>query len=119
MCTRGVNASLLSHLHSFSHEAKPPDSDGEYQIPTDAIKDIMSSPFADDGSKTPSNQLQMIEERFSLFRIAGIKHEEVERRLFYFSLIGDARNWYHSLRDRKSTRLNSSHITRSRMPSSA
>ena len=98
MCTRVDNAILLSQLHSVSHETKPPDSDGEYQIPTDAIKDIMSNPFAGDGSKTPSDHLQMIEERCSLFRIAGIKHEEVERRLFYFSLIGDVRNWYHSLK---------------------
>ena len=103
MCTRVANATLLSHLHSVSHEAKPPDSYGEYQISTDAIEDIMSSPFAGDGSKTPSDHLQMIEERCSLFRIAGIKHEEVERRLFYFYLIGDARNLYHCLKhtDRK------------------
>ena len=65
MCTRVVNVSLLSHLHAFSHEAKPSDSYGEYQIPTDVIKDIMSSPFAGDESKTPSDHLQMIEERCS------------------------------------------------------
>ena len=59
---RVVNESLLSHIHSYSHEAKPPDSDGEYQIPTDVIKDIISNPFAGDGSKTPSDHLHMIEE---------------------------------------------------------
>lgn len=85
MGTKVVGASLLRHLQSFSHETKPPNPKGEYQISTDSIKDIMSSPFVGDGSKTPSEHLQMIEKRCSLFKIVGIKHEEVKRRLIFSS----------------------------------
>ena len=98
MGTKVVGATLLSYMHSFDQEPKPPDTGGEYQIPTDAIKDIMSNPFSGVESKTPSDHLQMIEERCSLFKLSGIDHEEVKRRLFYLSLIGDARVWILSLK---------------------
>ena len=39
--------------------------------------------------------------------------------VFVRSWLGAKGRWYRDQRDRKSTRLNSSHITRSRMPSSA
>ena len=45
----------------------------------------------------------------------------LETRSAMFGLVGDDEpgHWVHTRLDRKSTRLNSSHVKRSRMPSSA
>ena len=55
--------------------------------------------FAGDGSKSALDHLQLIEDRCSLFKLAGISEEEVKRKLLYLSLTGEARIWFKSLKE--------------------
>jgi hypothetical protein len=98
MGTKVVKSSLLSYFHYVANDsARPLDTEEEYEIPPDAIHYVRSNSFAGDGSKTPANHLQMIYERCSLFKLFGISQEEAMKKLFFMSLIGDARKWNDSL----------------------
>lgn len=49
------------------------------------------------GSVYPKDHLLMIEEKCGLFRIAGLSHDEVKKKLFLKPLERDALKWYCSL----------------------
>jgi hypothetical protein len=94
-----MKASLLSYVHSIRNEAtKPPEPQREYKIPMSAVLDVLRS-FASDGSKSALDHLQLIEDRCTLFKLAGISEEEVKRKLLYLSLTGEARIWFKSLKE--------------------
>ena len=68
----------------------------------------------------PVNQLRMMEDALVIYRLSRAP----ERRIFYIDVgnlpKGKAEEYMrHIMKDRKSTRLNSSHVSESRMPSSA
>jgi hypothetical protein len=41
--------------------------------------------------------LHAIEDLCSLFKLAGVPHDDVKRKLLYLSLAGNARIWFRSL----------------------
>ena len=63
--------------------------------------------------------LQFKDELIPLVDRNGKKSQQIHRQKFHDKFLGLAKNWYEKILDRKSTRLNSSHIQKSRMPSSA
>jgi hypothetical protein len=54
----------------------------------------MKDPFTSDEIQGPSNKL---EASCSIFKLSGISHDDVKKKLFYVSLQGEAKKWYHSL----------------------
>jgi hypothetical protein len=66
-------------------------------IPAAAVKVVTKDPFTRDESQAPSNHLYKLEARFSLFKLLGISHDDVKKKLFYVCLKGDAKQWFHSL----------------------
>jgi hypothetical protein len=43
----------------------------------------MKDPFTSDGIQGPSYHLYKLEVRYSLFKLLGISHDEVRKKLFY------------------------------------
>jgi hypothetical protein len=65
-----------------------------YKIPTMHVRRVMEHHFNGDGSKSAKERVEMIDEICSLFRLPGISEDEVRRKLLYFSLSGNAHEWY-------------------------
>ena len=61
-----------------------------YQIPIGIAKRAMKLTFIGDKSQTAMGHLHTIEDLCSLFKLSGIHHDEVKRKLLYLSLSGDA-----------------------------
>ena len=61
-----------------------------------AVFDVLRS-FSGDGSMSALDHLQLIEDRCTLFKLAGIPEEEVKRKLLYLSLKDGARDWFRSM----------------------
>ena len=95
---QAINSSLLSYMHIIREPGKSPDPYDAFAIPTNVVEDVMRNQFSGDGSIGPSDHLYMIEARCSLFKLSGISQDDVKKKLFYVSLKGEARNWYHSLK---------------------
>ena len=89
-----INSSLLIYMHIIKEKSKPPEHKEPFAIPANVVEDVMKNPFAGDGNKTPSEHLQMIEERCSLFKLSGISHDEVKSKLFCVSLKGVQRSGF-------------------------
>ena len=85
-------------MHIIREPEKPPDLYDAFAIPANVVEDVMREQFLGDGSIGPSDNLYLIEARCSLFKLSGISQDEVKKKLFYVSLKGEARNWYHSLK---------------------
>jgi hypothetical protein len=51
----------------------------------------MKLTFAGDGNQTYMGHLQAIEDLRSLFKLTGIHHDDMKRKLLYLSLLGSAR----------------------------
>jgi hypothetical protein len=68
-----------------------------YKIPTWHVRRVMEHRFNGDGSKSAKDHVEMINDICSLFRILGIFEDEVERKLLYLSLSGNACEWYKTL----------------------
>ena len=83
-----------------------------FKISMKIVERVMDNCYFGDGTVHPGNHLLYIHELCGLFQCAGISMDIIKRKLFTLSLDGRAA-------DRKSTRLNSSHRSLSRMPSSA
>jgi hypothetical protein len=62
------------------------------------VLDILRS-FTGDGSRSALDHLQMIEYRYTLFKLADIPKEEVKRKFLYLSLDGEAHIWFQSMNE--------------------
>ena len=79
---------------------KPPEPKVAYQISIGIAKRAMKLTFTWDKSQTAMGHLYAIEDLCSIFKLSGIHHDDVNRKLLYLSLSGDARIWFRSLNDK-------------------
>ena len=92
MGTNFFNAYLISYVHHDTNiPTKTPDLEEPYEIPTNAIKYVMSNTFPGDVTMDPKDHLQLIEERCSLFKLSGITQDRVKSKLFIMSLSANAK----------------------------
>jgi hypothetical protein len=68
---------------------KAAESQKGYQIPMSVVFDLLRS-FLGEGSTFGLDHLQIIDDRCTLFKLAEIFEDEVNRKLLYLSLDGDA-----------------------------
>ena len=89
---------LYEYVRSVKeNEEKPPEPKVAYQIPIGIAKKAMKLTFTGDKSQTAMGHLHAIEDLCSLFKLAGIPHDVVKRKLLYLSLAGNARIWFRSV----------------------
>ena len=89
---------LYEYIRSVKeNEEKPPEPKVAFQIPIAIAKKAMKLTFTGDKSQTAMGHLHAIEDLCSLFKLAGIPHDVVKRKLLYLSLAGNARIWFRSL----------------------
>jgi hypothetical protein len=60
----------------------------------------MKLKFSGDKSQTAIGHLHTIDDLCSLFKLYGIHHDEMKRKLLYLSISGNARIWFRSLDDK-------------------
>jgi hypothetical protein len=80
----------------------PAESQKEYQIPISTVLDLLKS-FSYKESSSSLDHLQLIEDRCTLFKLAEVSEDEVNRKLLYLSLDGDARVWMRSINEEYSS----------------
>jgi hypothetical protein len=96
-----MKLTLYEYVHAIKNKVeKPPEPKVSYQIPIGIAKKAMKLTFVGDGSQTVIGNLQAIEDICSLFKLAGIPHDGVKRKLLYLSLSGNARIWFRSMDDK-------------------
>jgi hypothetical protein len=86
-----INTTLISYMYPATNvTTKSVESQKEYQIPMSAVFDLLRS-SSGEGSRSALDHLQLIDGRFTLFKLAEISEDKVKRKLLYLSLDGDAR----------------------------
>ena len=58
------------------------------------IENLLANPFAGDETKHPDEHLIYVDEVCGLFKLAGIPGDVIKKKVFPFSLKGDALTWY-------------------------
>jgi hypothetical protein len=96
-----MKLTLYEYVQAVKNKVeKPPEPKVAYQIPIGIAKKAIKLTFVGDGSQIAMGHLHVIEDLCSLFKLAGIPHDEVKRKLLYLSLSGNARIWFRSLDDK-------------------
>jgi hypothetical protein len=65
-----------------------------FEIKTSAIRMVQHSPFT--GKEDPNLHLQAFIQLCHTFNVDGVTQDQMRERLFPFSLLGKALQWYHS-----------------------
>ena len=65
-----------------------------YEIPSGMIEQLLSNPYAGDGTEHPDMLLIYVEQICGLFKFAGLPGDEVKKKVFPLSLKGKALTWY-------------------------
>jgi hypothetical protein len=81
------------------NEEKPPEPKVAYKIPIGITKKAMKLTFTRNMSQTAMGHLHVIEDLCSLFKLAGIHHDDVKKKLQYLFISGDSRIWFRSLNE--------------------
>ena len=58
------------------------------------IEQLLANPYAGDGSEHPDMHLIHVDEKFGLFKLAGLPRDEVNKKVFPLSLKRKALTWY-------------------------
>jgi hypothetical protein len=96
-----MRLTLCEYVQSIKDNIeKPPEQKLAYQIPIGIAKSVMKLTFIADKSKTAMGHLHAIEYLCCLFKLYGIHHDEVKRKLLYLSLFGDAHICFRPLNDK-------------------
>jgi hypothetical protein len=77
--------------------------DGNFELKPALINVVQQSPFCGKASEDANAHLQHILEICSTLTIRGITHDAVRLRLFPFSLLGKAKQWFYSYKEAVST----------------
>jgi hypothetical protein len=65
-----------------------------FKIKTSAIRMVQHSPFT--GKEDLNLHLQAFIQLFQIFNMDGVTQDQMRARLFPFSLLGKALQWFHS-----------------------
>ena len=91
-----MHLTLYEYVRSIKDNIeKPPEPKVAYQILIGIAKRGMKLTFIGDKSQTAMGHLHTIEDLCSLFKLSGIPHDEVKRKLLYLSLPGVARIYFN------------------------
>jgi hypothetical protein len=77
--------------------------DGSFKLKLALINMVQQSPFCGMASKDANAHLQHFLEICSTFTIRGVTQDAVRLRLFPFSLLGKAKQWFYSNKETVST----------------
>jgi hypothetical protein len=77
--------------------------DGNFELKPALINMVQQSPFCSKASKDANANLQHFLEICSTFTIRGVTQDVVRLRLFPFSLLGKAKQWFYSNKEAAST----------------
>jgi len=73
--------------------------DANFELKPALITMVQASPFCGKAHKDANAHLQHFMEICSTFSIKGVSQEAIHLRLFPFSLLGKARQWFYSNRN--------------------
>jgi hypothetical protein len=94
-----MNTTLVSFMYTASKvRTKIAESPKEYQIPIHIVFDLLKS-FLDEGSRSALDNLQLIKDSCTLFKLAKVSQNEVKKKLLYLSLDNEARAWMRSINE--------------------
>ena len=65
-----------------------------FEIPSGMIEKLLANPFAGHGTLHPDLHLIFVDEVCGLFKLAGMPEDAIKKKVFPFSLKGDALTWY-------------------------
>ena len=71
---------------------------GNFEIKTGLITMVHASPFCGKPNEDASTHLQQFLELCSTFTIRGVEEDAIRLRLFPFSLLGKAKQWFYANR---------------------
>jgi hypothetical protein len=77
--------------------------DGSFELKPNLINMVQQSPFCGKASEDANAHLQHFLEICSTFTIRGVTQDVVHLRLFPFSLLGKAKQWFYSNKEAVST----------------
>jgi hypothetical protein len=77
--------------------------DGSFELKPALINMVQQSPFYGKPSKDANAHIQHFLEICSTFTIQGVTQDVVRLRLFLFSLLGKAKQWFYSNKEVVST----------------
>jgi hypothetical protein len=77
--------------------------DGSFELKPTLINMVQQSPFCGKASEDANAHLQHLLEICSTFTIQGVTQDAVCLRLFLFSLLGKAKQWFYSNKEAVST----------------
>jgi hypothetical protein len=77
--------------------------DGSFELKPALINMVQQSPFYDKSSEDANAHLQYFLEICSTFTIRGVTQDAVHLRIFPFSLLGKAKQWFYSNKEAVST----------------
>jgi hypothetical protein len=77
--------------------------DGSFELKPNLINMVQQSPFCGKASEDANAHLQHVLEICSTFTIRGVSQDVVHFRLFPFSLLGKAKQWFYSNKEAVST----------------
>jgi hypothetical protein len=77
--------------------------DGNFELKPALINMVQQSPFCGEASEDANSHLQHFLEICSTFTIRGVTQDAVRLHLFPFSLLGKAKQWFHSNNEAVST----------------
>ena len=76
---------------------------GNFEIKTGLITMVHASPLCGKANEDTSTDLQQFLELCSTFTIRGVEKDAIRLRLFLFSLLGKAKQWFYSNREEINT----------------
>jgi hypothetical protein len=77
--------------------------DGSFKLKPALINKVQQSPLRDKASEDANAHLQHFIEICNTFTIRGVTQDAVCLRLFTFSLLGEAKQWFYSNKEAVST----------------
>ena len=81
---------------------EPIENEIPFKYPSGMIEKLLANPFTGDGTKHPDEHLIYVDEVCGLFKLAGIPDDVAKKKVFPFSLKGDALVWYRQCDDMRS-----------------
>jgi hypothetical protein len=77
--------------------------DGSFKLKLALTNMVWQSPFYGKASEDANTHIQHFLEIYSTFTIQGVTQDMVRLRLFLFSLLGKAKQWFYSNKEAVST----------------
>ena len=81
---------------------EPIENETPFEFPSGIMEKLLDNPFTGDGTKHPDEHLIYVDEVCGLFKLAGIPDDLAKKKVFPFSLKGDALVWYRQCDDMRS-----------------